>query len=131
MADIVIFDPEERPPETPEQKVRPTEHGVIQLQMRDLYNYEMYWAPNEMEEFEDINLFTHRLKMMIKKWLVEEHQITRIADLNYEADTLCERGLSLMTNYKIANVDLHQKIAYEVRTEVLKHTPPGNRHLIY
>lgn len=130
-SEIVIFDPEQKPTETPESKIRPVEHGVIQLQMIDMYCYEMYWAPNEMEEFGDIDSFTTRLTFMVRKYLVQQHGIKRPADLEYETTTLVDRGLSLMTNYHIANIDLRNKTAYEMVTARLRHTPPKNGRVIY
>ena len=116
--DIVIFDPEEGVVPSLEAMVRPTKPNVIQLQMRGLDEYEMYWAPDQLMECADHELFATRLKMKIRQALSEIHGIRRGPDLQYETDTLCERAMSLVTNYKIVNVDLVERTVVKVIPEL-------------
>ena len=116
--DIVVFDPDERPVPSLESMVRPTQPNIIQIQMRGLDEYEMNEAPDKMLEFSDHELLATRLKMKIRKALSEIHGIRRPPDLQYETDTLCERAMSLMSNYKIANVDLVNRTAVKVVPEL-------------
>lgn len=116
--DVVVFDPDDKPVPTLESMVRPTKPNIIQIQMRALDEYEMYEAPDVMMECSDHELFATRLKMKIRTALSKIHGIRRGPDLQYETDTLCERAMSLMSNYKIANVDLVNRTVVKVVPEL-------------
>lgn len=108
---IVIWDAFDGPVETAEQKIRPKASGVIQLEMQETDLYVIYVYPDTVLEYESIDDFrrevTERVKSALKKQTLEQ-------DLNFEVDSLVDRGVALMCNFKTANIYPDEKLAMKV-----------------
>jgi hypothetical protein len=108
---IVIWDSVEGPVETPEQKVRPREPGILQLDMQEFDTYTLYEYPDTVMEFESIDDFRREVTKKVRNALLKE---VPLRDLEYESTTLVDRGISLMANFKIANIILKDRTAFKV-----------------
>lgn len=108
---IVIWDAFDGPVETPEQKIRPRESGILQVEMQDTDLYVLYEYPDTVLEYESIDDFraevTKRVKSALRKQVLEQ-------DLDFEVGSLVDRGIALMCNFKTANINLAEKLAMKV-----------------
>lgn len=108
---VIIWDAFDGPVETREQKVRPTVPGIIQLEVQDFESYAMYEYPDKITEFESIDDFRKALTQRVKSHLRPK---VHLNDLEYETDTLVDRGISMMANFKIANILLEDRLVHKV-----------------
>jgi len=76
--------------------IRPQEEGVLQLQMDDMDLYMVFSYPDSYVEFDN----PVKLEYFLRKQVKDE--------------ALLQQGLSLMSNFKLANIDLNQGVAYSV-----------------
>lgn len=112
---VVIWDPTPENSVTPEQMIRPKEEGIIQLEMEDMEFYSLYIYPDHIEEFEDPESLERSVTRKVKDhFLDDENNRRSAADIFFEVDSLVRIGLSLMANYRIANIDLNERRAYKV-----------------
>ena len=112
---VVIWDPTPVNSVTPEQMIRPKEEGIIQLEMEDMEFYSLYINPDHIEEFEDPESLERSVTRKVKDhFLDDENNRRSAADIFFEVDSLVRIGLSLMANYRIANIDLNERRAYKV-----------------
>lgn len=123
---IFIFDPEEEPTAraTPRDLIRPQEPHIIQLEQPDcavVTEFSISLSPeNEpaILEFTDHQQFERKVEFLIRKYL-RENNFGRFnnADLDFHVMDLSNRGLALMANFRIANVDLKELSTYAVDVE--------------
>lgn len=92
----IVFDPKEKDFEdlaVIEAKLRPNRPNIVQLQMDDLDRYWVFIYPEQMYEFSDPDVMKRFLVRTIKD------------------EELAERGMTLMANYRLVDIDLDEKVA--------------------
>ena len=108
---IVIWDAFDGPVETAEQKIRPRQDGILQIEMQETDLYVLYQYPDTVLEYESIDDFrsevTRRVREVLRKKSLEQ-------DLEFEVNDLVDRGIALMCNFKTANIFLEEKLAMKV-----------------
>ena len=114
MSDILLWDPTPESILTPEDKVRPTEPDVVQVRRVDDFEYYLYMFPDHVEEFESYDPLRASVLRIIKDHMLDNDGPKSAGAIHYDAEALADRGLSLMANFRIANIDLKDRVAYKV-----------------
>lgn len=114
VSDILLWDPTPEAISSPEDKVRPTEPNIIQVQRVDEYEYYLYMYPDHVEEFESYDPLRISVLRIIKDHMLDNDGPKPARAIHYDAEALADRGLSLMANFRIANIDLNDRVAYKV-----------------
>lgn len=114
MSDILLWDPTPDSIATPEDKVRPTVPDVIQVQRVDDFEYYLYMFPDRVEEFDNYDPLRNSVLRIIKDHMLDNDGPKAAGAIHYDAEALADRGLSLMANFRIANIDLNDRVSYKV-----------------
>jgi hypothetical protein len=114
VSDILLWDPTPDNIAAPEDKIRPTEADIVQVQRVDDYEYYLYMFPDRFEEFDSYDPLRNSVLRIIKDHVLNNDGPNAAMALRYDVEALADRGLSLMANFRIANIDLNDRVAYKV-----------------
>jgi hypothetical protein len=79
-----------------EERIRPNRLGLVQIQFDGLDEYSVYLHPNIVREFDDPEEVVRFLRPIVRD------------------EMLLERGFALACNYRLANIDVEEGVAYPV-----------------
>lgn len=124
---IIIADPFDQYEDfTPEKLLRPSEPGILQLEMMSEVEFAHYmFNPDDKtncfkKEFEVFEAFRNSVLRIIRGQYLSEGKLLTEADLTFEVNNLVDRSISIMTNFRLCNVDLREKRAVSLIDELRK-----------
>lgn len=79
-----------------EDDIRPQERGIIQIQVDAIDAYSVFLYPDTIREFDDPDALCKFLLPIVRD------------------EQLLNLGFALASNYRLANIDLNERVAYRV-----------------